>query len=139
MNQCVVATAGCFDVLHAGHVDLLRQCKGLGDHLVVFLNSDDSIKRLKGEHRPVNPFVYRKAMLEEFRSVDHVAIFHQDDPCQVLEILKPNIYVKGAEYKDQNIPEESLVRSWGGLVVYLDKTIETLSSSNVLMALGFTG
>lgn len=124
MSNIVVATSGCFDVIYAGHVDHLQQAKGLGDQLVVFLNSDDSVSRLRGPHQPMNPFIYRKAVLEGLRAVDYVCPLHQLDPCRVLKVLQPDIYVKGEEYKGQNIPEEAVVRAYGGLMVYTKRNIE---------------
>ncbi len=115
----VVATGGCFDVLHAGHVAMLAGAARLGDALVVLLNSDASVARLKGSGRPVNPAVDRAAVLLALGSVDAVALFEEDDPRCALDGLRPDVWVKGGDYVVADLPEAPLVRGWGGEVVLL--------------------
>jgi D-beta-D-heptose 7-phosphate kinase / D-beta-D-heptose 1-phosphate adenosyltransferase len=115
----VVATAGCFDVLHTGHISLLGQAKALGDHLVVCLNSDESVRELKGEGRPVVPANDRVAMLTALECVDEVLVFSETTPLRILEMIRPNIYVKGADYALNDIPEREIVEAYGGQVVLL--------------------
>ena len=115
----VVATGGCFDVLHAGHVACLAGAARLGDALVVLLNSDASVARLKGEGRPVNTAADRAAVLLALGSVDAVAVFDQDDPREALEHLRPDVWAKGGDYAAADLPETPLVRGWGGRVVLL--------------------
>ncbi len=112
----VVATGGCFDILHAGHVATLRAARQLGDCLVVLLNSDASVSRLKGPERPVNPVADRVAVLEALDAVDAVIVFDDDDPRAAISSLRPDVWVKGGDYTDAELPEAELVRSWGGRV-----------------------
>lgn len=115
----VVVTAGCFDVLHSGHVALLRRARGLGDFLVVCLNSDASIARLKGPSRPVVAGADRAAVLAGLQSVDAVMVFTEDTPHEVIRRLRPDVYVKGGDYTLADLPERELVESLGGDVVLL--------------------
>lgn len=98
-----VFTNGCFDVLHRGHFELLQYCKSLGGYVIVGLNSDDSIRRLKGEKRPVVKQQDRKFMLESCKYVDEVIIFNEDTPYELMKQVKPDIIVKGGDYKKENI------------------------------------
>jgi len=113
----VVATGGCFDLLHAGHVDLLRQARQLGDVLIVCLNSDRSVRRLKGDGRPLQPQHDRRAVLLALDAVDAVAVFDDDTPLGVLGRLRPHVFVKGGDYAGVEIPEVALCAGWGGTVV----------------------
>jgi D-beta-D-heptose 7-phosphate kinase / D-beta-D-heptose 1-phosphate adenosyltransferase len=112
----VVAAGGCFDVLHAGHVRMLRHARSLGDRLVVLLNSDDSVTRLKGPARPVNPQADRAEVLLGLGCVDEVIVFDGDDPTAELERFRPDVFVKGAEYTARTIPEAAVLARWGGRV-----------------------
>jgi rfaE bifunctional protein nucleotidyltransferase chain/domain len=113
----VVATSGCFDLLHAGHVASLRAARALGDRLVVLLNSDASVRRLKGPGRPLVPAADRAAVLAGLSCVDAVEIFDDDTPLRALERLKPNLFVKGGDYGGLEIPEQEAMARWGGRVV----------------------
>ncbi len=113
----VVATGGCFDVLHPGHVRMLAAARALGDCLVVCLNSDESVRRLKGEHRPVNGQAERVEVLKALESVDDVVVFGEDTPEHVLGRLRPDIWVKGGDYTAELLPETAVVRRWGGRTV----------------------
>jgi D-beta-D-heptose 7-phosphate kinase / D-beta-D-heptose 1-phosphate adenosyltransferase len=115
----VVATGGCFDLLHAGHVALLHGARALGDCLVVCLNSDASVSRLKGPGRPVNAVGDRAAVLRALGSVDAVLVFDEDTPEAALRRLRPDVWVKGADYSVGGMPEAALVGSWGGQAVVL--------------------
>jgi rfaE bifunctional protein nucleotidyltransferase chain/domain len=115
----VVATGGCFDVLHAGHLQSLEAARGLGDALVVLLNSDASVRRLKGAGRPVQTADDRARLLLGLECVDAVAVFDEDDPSALLDELRPNIWAKGGDYAGVPLAESDLVRSWGGRVVLL--------------------
>ncbi|TDC50219.1 bifunctional heptose 7-phosphate kinase/heptose 1-phosphate adenyltransferase [Actinomadura sp. KC345] len=110
----VVATGGCFDILHVGHIAMLRAARVLGDCLVVCLNSDASIRRLKGRDRPVNGCADRRALLEALESVDAVTVFDEDTPETPLTALRPDIWVKGGDYTASELPEAHLLASWGG-------------------------
>jgi D-beta-D-heptose 7-phosphate kinase / D-beta-D-heptose 1-phosphate adenosyltransferase len=115
----VVATGGCFDVLHAGHVACLEAARRLGDCLVVLLNSDASVSRLKGEGRPVHSQDDRARVLLGLGCVDGVVVFDEDSPHATLERLRPDVWAKGGDYAAATLPEAPLVRSWGGRVVLL--------------------
>ncbi|MCD2191032.1 D-glycero-beta-D-manno-heptose 1-phosphate adenylyltransferase [Actinomycetospora soli] len=113
----VVATGGCFDLLHAGHARTLAAARALGDVLVVCLNSDDSVRRLKGSQRPVVGQADRAELLAALGCVDAVAVFDEDDPQALIARLRPDVWVKGGDYAADDLPEAPLVRSWGGEVV----------------------
>ena len=113
----VVATGGCFDLLHAGHVATLEAARSLGDCLVVCLNSDDSVRRLKGDGRPLSPAPDRARVLAALGAVDAVAVFEEDTPEAVLARLRPDIWVKGGDYAGADLPEASLLAQWGGQAV----------------------
>ncbi len=124
-----VATGGCFDLLHAGHVRMLAAARDLGDCLVVCLNSDDSVRRLKGPGRPVVSATDRAAVLAALASVDAVVLFDEDTPETVLTALQPDVWAKGADYTLDDLPEAKLLASWGGQAVvlpYLDGRSTTL-------------
>jgi rfaE bifunctional protein nucleotidyltransferase chain/domain/rfaE bifunctional protein kinase chain/domain len=115
----VVATGGCFDLLHAGHVRFLRQARALGDCLIVCLNNDASVRRLKGPGRPLVPEDDRAAVLSALDCVDAVVVFDEDTPEAILSRLKPDIFAKGGDYAVADLPEAELVKSWGGQTVLL--------------------
>ncbi|AJP05900.1 D-beta-D-heptose 1-phosphate adenosyltransferase [Streptomyces cyaneogriseus subsp. noncyanogenus] len=128
----VVAAGGCFDLLHAGHVGLLQAARRLGDCLVVCVNSDASVRRRKGEGRPVNPLADRIRVLRALACVDAVAVFDEDTPERLLADLRPDVWVKGGDYAGAELPEAALLQEWGGqavLLPYLDGR-----SSTALMA-----
>ncbi|MCK0174554.1 PfkB family carbohydrate kinase [Mycolicibacterium sp. F2034L] len=129
----MVATGGCFDLLHTGHVRLLRQARQLGDALVVLLNSDDSVRALKGPSRPVMAAEDRARVLAALACVDAVVIFDEHSPEQTLERLRPDIWVKGGDYAESELPEAGVVRRHGGEVVLLP-TVAGYSSSNLIAA-----
>jgi rfaE bifunctional protein nucleotidyltransferase chain/domain/rfaE bifunctional protein kinase chain/domain len=113
----VVATGGCFDLLHAGHIRTLAAARALGDCLVVCMNSDDSVRALKGPGRPLNGEADRAEVLRALGCVDHVVVFAEHDPGRVLAELRPDVWVKGGDYTPETLPETELVRGWGGEVV----------------------
>lgn len=115
----IVATGGCFDILHAGHVSMLRAARALGDCLVVCLNSDASVRRVKGPDRPVNPAADRAAVLSALDCVDAVLIFDENTPVEILRRLRPDIWAKGGDYTIEELPEASVVASWSGQTVLL--------------------
>jgi glycerol-3-phosphate cytidylyltransferase len=112
----VVFTNGCFDLLHPGHVSYLRTARSLGDALVVGLNSDASVRRLKGPSRPVVPEKDRAAVLEALGSVDTVVIFGEDTPIRLMRKLEPAVYVKGGDYRVEDLPEAEVAREAGAKV-----------------------
>ncbi|MDT3400814.1 D-glycero-beta-D-manno-heptose 1-phosphate adenylyltransferase, partial [Streptomyces sp. B1866] len=115
----VVATGGCFDLLHAGHVGLLQNARRAGDCLIVCVNSDDSVRRLKGPGRPITPLADRVRVLAGLGCVDAVAVFGEDTPERLLRELRPDVWVKGGDYSAGALPETAALREWGGQALVL--------------------
>ncbi len=113
----VVAAGGCFDLLHAGHVNMLQAARALGNCLVVCLNGDDSVRRLKGPDRPLQTAADRAAVLLALDCVDAVVVFDEDTPVEALERLRPSVFAKGADYAGADLPEARALARWGGSVV----------------------
>lgn len=114
-NKSIVTTNGSFDILHYAHLDILEKAKNEADILIVLLNSDASIKRFKGETRPIIPEKERAAMLSALTSVDYIVIFNEDKPLGLLKSIKPNLHVKGGTFIEERVKEEKeLLESWGG-------------------------
>jgi rfaE bifunctional protein, domain II len=116
----IVFTNGCFDVLHRGHVACLEEARALGDVLIVAVNGDASVTRLKGPGRPINACEDRVAVLAALDCVDYVVVFDEDDPRELLRLVRPDVYVKGGDYHPDLLPEAALVRELGGQVRVLD-------------------
>jgi glycerol-3-phosphate cytidylyltransferase len=112
----VVFTNGVFDVLHAGHVTYLQWAREQGDALIVGLNTDDSVRRIKGPSRPIVPFSERARVLDALRSVDGVVGFAESTPEAVLDAVKPDVHVKSAQYREDELPERDVVHKHGGIV-----------------------
>jgi rfaE bifunctional protein nucleotidyltransferase chain/domain len=115
-NKKVVFTNGCFDIIHRGHVEYLRESKELGDVLVLGLNSDTSVRRIKGKPRPYQNEHDRAVILDAMEMIDLVVMFDEDTPLNLICEIKPNILVKGGDYKSQLIVGASEVEGWGGSV-----------------------
>ena len=127
----IVFTNGCFDILHSGHVTYLNQAKEQGDVLVIGLNSDNSVRRLKGPNRPINDLDERARVLSALSCVDHVIPFYEDTPVELIKQIKPDVYVKGGDYTRETLPEAPVVEALGGevrILPYLDGQ----STSNVI-------
>jgi rfaE bifunctional protein kinase chain/domain/rfaE bifunctional protein nucleotidyltransferase chain/domain len=125
----IVFTNGCFDLLHAGHIACLNQAKRLGDVLVVAVNSDRGVRRLKGPGRPVHPAGDRAAVLAALSCVDHVTVFDTDDAIDLIRSLRPDVYVKGGDHAMESVPEAAAVRECGGEVRLLDRLPERSSTA----------
>lgn len=110
----VVFTNGCFDILHTGHINYLNRAKATGDVLIVGVNSDESVRRLKGPTRPINKLEDRSQILAALSAVDHIVPFDSDTPHNLIRVIKPDIFVKGGDYSREKLPEASLVESLGG-------------------------
>lgn len=130
-NKKVVFTNGCFDVIHAGHIESLKFAKSNGDILVVGLNSDSSIKKLKGEDRPINCFEDRAKVLSELSCVDYIIEFGEETPYNLIKMIVPNILVKSEDYRDKFIAGRDIVENNGGKVV-LAPFVKGLSSTNII-------
>ena len=112
----VVFTNGCFDIIHAGHVDYLEKAKSLGDILVVGMNSDSSVRGIKGEKRPIVPQEMRAKVLSSLKPVDYVVIFEEDTPLRLIETIRPDVLVKGGDWELEKVVGREFVESYGGEV-----------------------
>ena len=130
-RQKIVFTNGCFDVLHYGHVRYLAQARQLGDVLVVGLNSDASVRRLKGEGRPINPEQARAFVLAALEMVDYVCLFEEDTPYNLISAVQPDVLVKGGDYAIDNIVGGDIVKKRNGEVVVLP-FVEGYSSTRII-------
>lgn len=112
----IVFTNGCFDILHRGHITYLNQAKTMGDVLIVGLNSDDGVRRLKGPERPINPLEDRADVLAALSCIDHIVAFDEDTPVDLIERIRPDVFVKGGDYRPDMLPEAPVVEALGGVV-----------------------
>lgn len=127
----IVFTNGCFDLLHPGHVEYLSRARDLGDILWLGLNSDESVRKLKGASRPVNSLEDRAKVLAGLACVDYISSFTEDTPLSILNKIRPSIHTKGGDYVKENLPEYSLILSLGGEVVILP-FLEGKSTTSIL-------
>jgi len=118
-GKTVVLTNGCFDLLHRGHVHVLREAKALGDILVVAINSDRSVKAIKGPHRPVLSEVDRAELIAAMEMVDYVMLFDEPDPCNVIAAVKPNVLAKGGDWGPDGVVGADIVKQDGGKVAVI--------------------
>lgn len=127
----VVFTNGCFDVLHAGHVRYLTKARAMGDFLVIGLNSDASVRSLKGNGRPINTEDDRAEVLDALRAVDAVTIFGEPTAEALIAMVRPDVYVKGGDYTLETLPEAKIVKEYGGRVEFVP-FVEGRSTTNVI-------
>lgn len=128
----IVFTNGCFDIIHLGHIHYLREAKSKGDVLIVGLNSDESVKRIKGEKRPIMPEEERAEILASLEMVDFVVLFDEPVPDELIKIVRPDVHIKGGDYASPDeLPEAELVRSLGGEVV-IAKEVKGKSTTNII-------
>lgn len=132
----IVFTNGCFDILHAGHADYLNKAKSLGDILVVGINSDASVRRIKGEKRPILPQQMRAYLLDNLKPVDYVVIFEEDTPLELIKAIKPDVLVKGADWDLERIVGADFVLSYGGRVERIAFSFDISTSKVVERILG---
>lgn len=128
-NLSIVFTNGCFDILHAGHVDYIEKAAALGEVLIVGINDDNSVKRLKGESRPINILENRMKVLSALEAIDFVVAFSEDTPISLIKAITPNVLVKGGDYKIDNIVGAPYVIENGGEVRTIDFVINSSTSS----------
>lgn len=133
-KKSIVFTNGCFDILHRGHAAYLNQAKSLGDNLIVGVNSDRSVRALKGESRPVNNESDRAFLIDNLKSVDYVIIFDEDTPYNLIREIQPDFLVKGGDWKEEDIVGWDIVKESGGKVLSL-KFIENYSTTNTIKKL----
>lgn len=130
-KRSVVFTNGCFDIIHRGHVEYLNEAKSLGDFLVVGLNSDSSVKKLKGSGRPVVGEIDRAFVLSSLKPVDCVIIFGEETPYELIKFVRPDFLVKGGDWKKDNIVGSDIVEGYGGKVISL-KFVDSYSSTGLI-------
>ena len=127
----IVFTNGCFDIVHSGHIHILKEAKKQGDILILGLNSDSSIKRLKGESRPIFKEEERLELLSSFEFIDYIVVFDEDTPLEVIKLIRPDVLVKGADYKDKYVVGTNEIKEYGGELVLVD-LVEGRSTTNVI-------
>ena len=132
-HEVIVLTNGCFDILHPGHIDILEYAKSLGDKLIVAVNDDESVQRLKGTNRPVNNLASRMLVLSALNAVDWVIPFNEDTPESLIQQLNPDILVKGGDYEGRHIAGQEYLEKQGGKTVIFDfkddySTTETINN-----------
>lgn len=130
-GKTFVVTNGCFDILHVGHVRYLQKTKSYADKLIVMLNSDISVKAIKGDSRPINCEADRAEILSALSCVDYVVLFDEKSPARLLEDIKPNVYTKGADYTLETLPEKDVVLRNGIRVEFID-FVDGKSTTNVI-------
>lgn len=130
-TESIVFTNGCFDLLHPGHLFLLKYAKSLGNKLVIGLNSDFSVRQLKGPDRPINNFYFRASMLSYFSFVDYIIGFNEDTPINIIQALRPNVIIKGGDYTAENIVGADFISGYGGRVITVP-IMEGFSTSNTI-------
>ena len=133
-GERIVFTNGCFDILHVGHARYLAEARALGDLLVVGLNSDRSVRGLKGAGRPIVPEAERAEMLAHLESVDYVSLFDEERPDALIDSVRPHVHAKGGDYRPEDLPEAAVVRRHGGEVVVLS-LVEGKSTTNLVEAI----
>jgi rfaE bifunctional protein nucleotidyltransferase chain/domain len=127
----IVFTNGCFDILHAGHTRYLKEARKLGDVLVLALNSDASVRTIKGEKRPIVPQDERTEVLSSLESVDFIVIFEELTPLELIEYLKPDILVKGGDWAEKDVVGGDSIKKWGGRVAIIPE-IEGASTTHII-------
>ena len=130
-NQKIVFTNGCFDILHLGHIKILSESKKLGDKLVVGLNTDESVKILKGQNRPINNNHHRSMMLAALSFVDLIVFFEEENPYNLIKLVLPNIITKGGDYEEKDVIGGDLILSKGGQINIIP-LLPNLSSSKLI-------
>ncbi len=130
-NKKIVFTNGCFDIIHIGHIRYLKESAKFADILIIGLNSDSSVKKLKGEKRPINPEMDRAELLSELSIVDYVVIFDETSPSVLIDEIKPDIYTKGADYTLETLPEREVVGKNNIEVKFIDFVLGK-STSNII-------
>jgi D-glycero-beta-D-manno-heptose 1-phosphate adenylyltransferase len=131
LNQKIVFTNGCFDILHRGHIEYLSQARDKGEVLIIGLNTDDSVKRLKGEGRPVQDEMTRALVLASLRIVDAVVLFDEDTPYDLIKSIEPDVLAKGGDYTPETIVGADIVKANGGEVVVIP-LVEGYSTTGIL-------
>lgn len=130
-GKIIIFTNGCFDIVHAGHIDYMDKAKKLGNVLIVGVNSDDSVKRIKGKSRPIVDLDNRLRLLQGFSVIDYLCVFDDDTPLELIKKVKPDILVKGEDWKDKGVVGEDVVKAYGGRVELI-KLLPGISTSIII-------
>jgi len=137
-GKVVVFTNGCFDILHVGHIRYLQKARSKGDLLVVGVNTDESVRKLKGTDRPINPEDDRAEVLAALECVDYVTLFAEDTPIELIRAIKPDVDVKGGDYSAEDLPETAVVCALGGrveIIPFFETDSERFSTTNTLSSI----
>jgi len=134
-GKTVVTTNGCFDILHVGHVRYLNKTKSFADYSIVLLNSDSSVRAIKGEGRPINNELDRAEVLNALACVDYVVLFDESSPRDLLDEIKPDVHTKGADYSVETLPEADVILKNGGKIEFIT-FVEGKSTTNTIKAMG---
>ena len=134
-GKTVVTTNGCFDILHVGHVRYLNKTKSFADYSIVLLNSDSSVRAIKGEGRPINNELDRAEVLNALACVDYVVLFDESSPKDLLDEIKPDVHTKGADYSVETLPEADVILKNGGKIEFIT-FVEGKSTTNTIKAMG---
>jgi rfaE bifunctional protein nucleotidyltransferase chain/domain len=130
-GKLIVFTNGCFEILHPGHIKLLEEAKNYGDILVVGINSDESVKRIKGKKKLIFDEKSRMKIISALECVDYVTLFNENTPENLIKIIKPHIHVKGGDYKEEDLPEAKIVKEYGGKIIILP-LLEGFSTTQII-------
>jgi len=130
-GELIVFTNGCFDILHVGHIRYLKKAASLGDKLVLAVNSDSSVKKLKGGSRPFVPEAERLEMLAALEMIDYLILFSEIDARALLEEIKPQLYVKGGDYRIEDLPEAETIYNYGGKIILISE-VKGKSTTNII-------
>lgn len=130
-NLKIVFTNGCFDILHKGHVKYLSEAKKFGDILIVGINSDLSVKKIKGDKRPIIPLESRIEVLNAIKPVDFVILFEEETPLNIISLIKPDVHVKGGDYTIESLPESKIILDYGGDIKIIN-LVEGFSTTNII-------
>ncbi len=136
-GKTIVTTNGCFDILHVGHVRYLEETKKYADVLIVALNSDKSVRSIKGEGRPINNENDRAEVLNALKSVDYVVLFDEDSPAELLAEIKPDVHTKGADYNAETLPEAEIITKNGGRLEFI-QFVEGKSTTSTIEKINAT-
>lgn len=140
-GKVIVFTNGCFDILHVGHIRYLEKARAMGDLLVVGVNTDESVRRLKGPDRPINSESDRAEVLAALECVDYVSLFAEDTPVELIQTIKPDIDVKGGDYSPDDMPEAAVVQAYGGrveIIPFSATDSEAFSTTSTLRTIATT-
>lgn len=130
-GKIIVFTNGCFEILHPGHIQLLETAKSFGDVLIVGINSDESVKKIKGEKKLIFDEKSRLKIISSLECVDYTVLFDENTPENLIKTIKPHIHIKGGDYKEEDLPEAKIIKSYGGKIIIVP-LVEGFSTTNII-------